>query len=249
MLAALYDIHGNLPALEAVLADVRRLGVRRIVVGGDVVPGPMPRECLDILRALDIPTFFVRGNGDRVVLAARAGHDIAAEVPEPFRDGIAWNARQIDDGMAEWMARWPSQLWITLPGAGDLLFCHASPRNDTDIFVKTTPADRLVSLFQGVDVPLVICGHTHMQFDRDVDGVRVVNAGSVGMSFQGVGAYWLAVNDNVELRRTDYDVDAAAARIRATRYPQAESFAAANVLQTPTEAAMLEAFRKVPLRQ
>src|SRR5205085_2801049 len=92
--AALYDIHGNLPALEAALADVRQAGVDEIVIGGDVLPGPMPRETLECLLDLEIPVRFVRGNGDRVVLGAMRGEE-PTEVPEPFREGIRWNARQL----------------------------------------------------------------------------------------------------------------------------------------------------------
>src|SRR5215208_1664628 len=93
-IAALYDIHGNLPALEAVLDDVRRAGVDRIVVGGDVVPGPMPAECLAALRQLDMPVECIQGNGDRVTLALMAGGE-PAEVPEPYRGVIRWGARQL----------------------------------------------------------------------------------------------------------------------------------------------------------
>ncbi|MFL5520719.1 MAG: metallophosphoesterase family protein, partial [Gemmatimonadales bacterium] len=81
--AALYDIHGNLPALEAVLAEARHAGVDEIIVGGDVVPGPMPRETLAALLELDVPVRFIRGNGDREVAALMAGGE-PTNVPEPF---------------------------------------------------------------------------------------------------------------------------------------------------------------------
>src|SRR2546423_5733501 len=103
--AALYDIHGNLPALEAVLDEVRRARVSRIVVGGDVLPGPMSRECLDLLLGLDLPVDFIRGNGDRVVLAQiRAEEPI--EVPEQFRDDIRRNSRQLTAQHAKILASW-----------------------------------------------------------------------------------------------------------------------------------------------
>ena len=92
--AAIYDIHGNLPALEAVLDDIRQAEVDRVVVGGDVLPGPMPRETLARLLDLDIPVQFIMGNGDRVVLAQMAGSE-SSEVPEQFREVMRWNAQQL----------------------------------------------------------------------------------------------------------------------------------------------------------
>ena len=244
MIAALYDIHGNLPALEAVLAAIRETAVTQIVVGGDVVPGPMPRECLELLRASELPTQFIRGNGDRLTLAARAGHDISAEVPAAFREVIEWAGTQIDSATAEWMSGWPATLRIVVPAIGDVLFCHATPRNDTDIFTKNTAAESLQPVFDAAAAALVVCGHTHMQFDRVIGATRVVNAGSVGMPFQDPGAYWMTITPSVQLHRTAYDLDAAAERIRSTPYPQAEHFAAKNVLSTPGEAVMLDAFAR-----
>jgi putative phosphoesterase len=248
MIAVLYDIHGNVPALEAVLEEVRANGVDQVVLGGDVVPGPMPAEALAMLRALTMPVRCLRGNGDRLVLAARRGNDIAPEVPEAFRESIYWNARQIDDRTAAWMAGWPATLQLDVEQLGRVLFCHATPRNDTDIFTAATDEQRLLPLFRDVDADLVVCGHTHMQFDRRVGRTRVVNAGSVGMSFQGTGAYWLSLGDRLRLHRTPYDLEAGAARIRGTHYPQAESFAVQNVLATPAESVMIQAFSKSEVR-
>ena len=249
MLAALYDVHGNLPALEAVLDEVLRAGVTRIIVGGDVLPGPMPVECLASLRNLDIPVQFIRGNGDRVVLAARAGDDITDEVPEAFRDVIHWNAAKLDDETAGWMQSWPAMTSVHHARHGEIMFCHASARNDTDIFTRLTPDQQVGPLFAGTLASTVVCGHTHMQFDRRIGRLRVVNAGSVGMSFQGPGAYWLLIDDDdMRLRRTEYDLAAAATRVRATGFPRAGEFAANNIERPPQEAVMLETFGKVPLR-
>jgi putative phosphoesterase len=247
-IAALYDIHGNLPALEAVIGEVSRLGVDTVVIGGDVVPGPMPRETVQYLRSLAIPAVFIRGNGDRVVIAARRGGDLS-EVPEAYRPAIDWNAAQLSDEDEQWLAGWPATLRQDPPEIGGVLFCHATPHNDVDIFTRTTSEERLRPVFASVDAALVFCGHTHMPFDRRVGSTRVVNAGSVGMSFAGPGAFWALLDgDEVRLQRTGYDSTAAADRIRRTRYPQAEQFAANNVLNPPTEAATLEAFSKVELR-
>jgi putative phosphoesterase len=245
--AAIYDIHANLPALEAVLRDIRQAAVDQIVVGGDVVPGPMPRETLACLLGLDIPVQFIRGNGDRVVLAQMAGRE-ADEVPEPYRDVIRWTARQLDPDHGRLFAGWPQTLRLAIRGLGEVLICHATPRNDTEIFTRLTPEDRLLRVFEGVNVPVVVCGHTHMQFDRTVGRVRVVNAGSVGMPFGEPGAYWLLLGPDVQLRHTPYDLTKAAERIRATDYPQAQEFAARNVLKPPSEKETLEGFAKVELR-
>jgi putative phosphoesterase len=244
--AALYDIHGNLPALEAVLDDVRRADVDHVVVGGDVVPGPMPRATLARLLNLDIPVQFIQGNGDRVVAAQMAGTE-SAEVPEPFREVIRWNARQLRAEDERSLASWPKTLRVDIPELAEVLFCHATPRNDTEIFTRRTPDDRLLPVFEGLDVALVVCGHTHMQFDRMVGRTRVVNAGSVGMPFGGAGAYWLLLGPDVQLRHTSYDLTSAADRIRATEYPHAEDFAARNVLRPPSEGEILGRFAMAEL--
>jgi predicted phosphodiesterase len=246
-IAALYDIHGNLPALEAVLQDVRRAEVDQIVVGGDVLPGPMPRETLACLLDLEIPVQFIQGNGEREVLALMAGTE-AGPVPEQFREVMRWNAAQLRPEDEQLVASWPKTVQIELGGAGEVLFCHATPRSDTEVFTRLTPEDRLLPIFTGPNVPLVVCGHTHMQFDRRIGKVRVVNAGSVGMPFGEPGAYWLLLGPNVQLRHTSYDLAKAADRIRATSYPLAEDFAGRNILQPPSEEETLEAFTKVELR-
>ena len=241
-IAALYDIHGNLPALEAVLRDVETTGVDRIVVGGDVLPGPMPSECLARLMNLDVPVHFIQGNGDREVIAPTGA------VPEPYRESMRWNAEQLRPEDAERLARWPLTIRLDAGDLGAVLFCHATPRNDTEIFTRLTPEERLLGIFGGFGISIAVCGHTHMQFDRTIGGVRVINAGSVGMPFGDPGAYWLMLGPGVELRRTPYDLADAAQRIRFTGYPKADEFAARNVLQPPTEEEMLAAFGNAELK-
>jgi putative phosphoesterase len=245
--AAIYDIHGNLPALEAVLQDIRQAEVDQIVVGGDVLPGPMPRETLTCLLDLDIPAQFIQGNGEREVLALMAGTETGA-VPEQFREVMRWNAEQLHPECEQLLASWPRTVRIEIGGVGEVLFCHATPRSDTEVFTRLTPEDRLLPIFEGLNAPVVICGHTHMQFDRTIGKVRVVNAGSVGMPFGEPGAYWLLLGPTVQLRHTLYDLTKAAERIRDSNYPQAQEFAAHNVLQPPSEEKTLEAFTKVELR-
>jgi putative phosphoesterase len=245
--AAIYDIHANLPALEAVIQEIRRIGVDLVVVGGDVLPGPMPRETICFLRDVDIPIQFIRGNGDREVLARFRGEE-ATTVPQPFRAVVDWNAEQLDPDDEQVLASWPEILRVEIRGLGDVLFCHATPRSDTEIFTRLTPEERLLPVFAGLDVPLVICGHTHMQFDRMIGKIRVVNAGSVGMPFGEPGAYWLLLGRDVELRHTCYDLASAAERILGTACPQAQEFAARNVMQPPSEAEMLATFARAELK-
>ncbi|HEY1375770.1 MAG TPA: metallophosphoesterase family protein [Gemmataceae bacterium] len=248
--AAIYDVHGNLPALEAVLGEVRRANVDRVVVGGDVLPGPMPGECLALLLGLDPPAQFILGNGDREVLAQTAGAetDWFRTAPAAWREPVRWTAQQLGPDHARALADWPATRRLDVPGLGPVLFCHATPRNDTDVFTRLTPEDRLRPLFDQTGAAVVVCGHTHMQFDRMVGAVRVVNAGSVGMPFGEPGAYWLLLGPDVGLRRTAYDLARAAERVRATDYPQAEQFAAHNVLQPPPEEKTLEALARAELK-
>lgn len=239
--AAIYDIHGNLSALEAVLQDIHQEEVDLVVVGGDVLPGPMPLESLTCLLELDLPVQFIQGNGEREVLAPTGA------VPEQFREAMRWNAEQLHPEHARLLAGWPATLRVEIRGLGEVLFCHATPRSDTEVFTRLTPEDRLVPIFERLNVSLVVCGHTHMQFDRMIGGARVVNAGSVGMPFGEPGAYWLLLGPDVELRHTPYDLAKAAERIRATEYPQAEEFAARNILQPPSEAETLQAFSRLEI--
>jgi diadenosine tetraphosphatase ApaH/serine/threonine PP2A family protein phosphatase len=171
-----------------------------------------------------------------------------SEVPETFREAIRWNASQLGAEQQRLLEQWPETIRIEIGGLGEVLFCHATPRSDTEIFTRLTPEDRLLPVFSDLGVHLVVCGHTHMQFDRNVGHTRVVNAGSVGMPFGEPGAYWVLLGHDVQLRRTPYDLARAAERIGRTEYPGAQEFAAHNVLAPPSEAVILEVYSKVELR-
>lgn len=244
--AALYDIHGNLPALEAVLDEIKELGIDRVLVGGDVVPGPMVRETMERLLAIDIPVQFIVGNCEVAVLQETAGEPSA--VPEAYRPIMRWTAQQLSPEYQQMMSGWPKTLSMEIGGAGAVLFCHGTLRDENECFTRDTPEDQLSPIFAEATAPIVVCGHTHMQFDRMVGRTRIVNAGSVGMPFGEPGAYWLLLGPEVQLRRTKYDLGKAAERIRATSYPQAEEFAAHNVLQPPSERQMLEVFNRAALK-
>ena len=245
--AAIYDIHGNLPALEAVLGDVRAAGVDRIVVGGDVLPGPMPRETLACLDSVELPIAYIVGNGDRVVLEQMRGID-PRSLPEQAREVVQWTAEQLDPAIERLLASWPATLRIPIDGLGDVVFCHATPRSDTQIFTRMTSEERLRPVFEGVDAAVVVCGHTHMQFDRTIGAVRVVNAGSVGMPYGEPGAYWLLLGPGVDLRRTPYDLASAADRIGRLTYPQAKEFVEHDLLRPRSEMEMCDLFSRAELR-
>jgi len=191
--AALYDVHGNLPALDAVLAEVPAEAA--IVVGGDVAAGPFPHETLDRLRALGDRVHWLRGNADRELAPGEEGL-------APL-DILEWVRGRLSEEEISFLYALPPTLRL-----GRSLFCHATPQNDVDIFTERTPEERIAPHFAGVDADLVVCGHTHMQFDRTIAGVRVVNAGSVGMAYEDEpGAYWLLLGEDVERRRTPYELD------------------------------------------
>ena len=255
--AALYDIHGNLPALEAVLQELRQAGVDHVVVGGDVVPGPMPRKTLRRLLDLDLPVQFIHGNGELAMLAQMAATDASAvtywgttsglPLPEPFLGVYRWTVQQLQPEYQPVLASWPKTLQLEIGGLGEVLFCHSTPRSETEVFTRLTAEERLLPLFEGLQIPVVVCGHTHMQFDRMIGKTRVVNAGSVGAPYGAPGAYWLLLGPDVQLQHTPYDLTKAAERIRHTNYPQAQGFAH-EVLQPPAEGDMLELFTRWELR-
>jgi putative phosphoesterase len=247
-IAALYDIHGNLPALEAVLTDIEDIGIDHIIIGGDVVPGPMPRHTLDLLLNLTTPVQFLHGNGEVAVLEEMAGKKPAG-VPEQYHPVLQWTAKQLEERHAKSISSWPSTLRMKTDQWGEILFCHATPRNATEIFTRLTSEERLLeTAFANVTAAIVICGHTHMQFERMVGSIRVVNAGSVGMPFGEPGAYWLLISHDIELRRTPYNLAQAAELIRQTNYPEAHEFAAKNILEPPNEKEMLEVFARAELK-
>jgi putative phosphoesterase len=188
LIATLYDIHGNLAALEAVLAEIPDEAT--IVVGGDVVAGgEQPAETLERLRALGDRVVWIRGNADRELLPGEPGL-----APAEFLDATR---AKLTQEQIEFLHSRAERVQI-----GNVLYVHASPRNDLDIFTERTPAERIAFLFEDVEADVVVCGHTHMQFDRTVAGRRVVNSGSVGSPYElRPGAYWTL---DLEHRRTEY---------------------------------------------
>jgi putative phosphoesterase len=209
--AALYDIHGNLPALEAVLEEVEREQADAVVFGGDVIAGPMPRETLERALSLGDRAHLIRGNADRIVLEFRRG---TREGGVGFAD--AWVGEQLSAQQAAFLDNLPLTITLEVAGFGRTCFCHATPRNDEEIFTERDSDEVVAGMLAGVEERTIVCGHTHIQGDRQVGGWRVVNAGSVGIAYGALGAHWALLGPDVELRQTDYDRERAARLIRET---------------------------------
>jgi len=227
--AVISDIHGNLPALEAVLSDVSRARVDLIISCGDVASGPLPVETLQVLRGL-ADARFVRGNADRALVAGFDG----SQMPRLKGPGFDWCSSQLTREDRDFLASFAETIAIDVDGLGRVLFCHGSPRSDEEIMTARTSEERLGEFVAGVDAAVVVCGHTHMPFDRMAGRVRVINPGSVGMPYGEPGAFWAVLGPEIAFRRTDYDRPAAADRIRKSAWLEANEFARENVLTVPT---------------
>ncbi len=204
-------------------------GDAQLVFGGDLAAGPMPAETLDRIMGLD--ALVLRGNADRELLSGPSGGLIDE-----------WVVKQLDDRHREYIAALPEQIELDVEGVGHVLFCHGSPRSDEEMILKTTPDEWLREMLAGVEAVVLVCGHTHMQFDRRVDRWRVVNAGSVGLAYGAPGAHWLLLGPDLEHRRTPYDADAFADRVKTFDWPIAERFAEENIRTVPSEQEALEFF-------
>jgi predicted phosphodiesterase len=219
--AALADIHGNVQALDAVLADPRCASADRIVVLGDVIAGTFPAETFDRLAALGDRVKILTGNAERMVL------EDDGEDPRWVRDRLG------PERLAE-VAAWPATFSIDVEQLGAVLCCHATPTSDEALLTRITPEADLLAALEGTDEPVVIGGHTHVQYDRVAGARRYVNVGSVGRpSEDRPGAYWALLGPDVELIRTEYDVEAAAAAVRASGQPTADAVVE-KLLNPPT---------------
>jgi predicted phosphodiesterase len=204
------------------MADVEREEVGTIVIGGDAAAGPLPARTLERLMGMGERGRFVRGNADReIVEAYDQGRLDVSVVRDPGELGSVFAAGRITRTQRDFLAAFEERVSIEVVGMGPTLFCHGSPRSDTEIITSMTTPERLRLLLASVAEPIVVCGHTHRQFDRRIDRWRVVNAGSVGMPYEGrAGAYWAMLGPDVELRRTEYDLDAALAEMHEGGFPE-----------------------------
>lgn len=241
--AALCDVHGNLPALRTVLAEVASEGVETVVIGGDVVTGPLPRETLELLKELGPRARYVRGNADReAVLAYDEGRRDPEQESDPVEREAAFTAARLTRDQRDLLAGLPTTVDLVIEGLGRTIFCHGSPRSDVEIVTTATSDERLAKVLSHVREATVVGGHTHRQFDRRIGAHRFINAGSVGRPYEGrAGAYWALLGPDVSLRRTQYDVTKAANRLQRTGYPDVEEVLRES-LTDPVDADEVAAF-------
>jgi predicted phosphodiesterase len=204
MLALLYDVHGNLPALEAVLEDARAQGAERYLLGGDyALFGAWPRDTVELLRGLGAD--WIRGNGERWTAAPD-------DAPEQVQGAIVACRELLGEDLVLDLAELPESL-----SRNRTLYCHASPISDVRSFLPE-PADDEDELLHGVEAERLVFGHTHLAFRRvSSRGIELLNPGSVGMPFDGDhrAAYALLREaGEVEQRRVDYDYRASARAVR-----------------------------------
>jgi predicted phosphodiesterase len=209
--AALADVHGNAVALEAVLAEVARESIDLVVFCGDLTWGPLPQETLALVRALEAPARFVRGNAERAL-------------DEDDGERAVWLRSRHSQADLELVRGFEPFVVVDVDGLGPTRFCHGSPRSDEECVTERTPPERVRAFLDGVSERAVVTAHTHVAYDRVVDGVRLLNPGSVGMPYEGspVAAYWAILGPDVSHRRTEYDVERAVGLYRASGDPRAE---------------------------
>src|SRR3954447_5233835 len=232
--AALYDVHGMLPALDAVLAEIEREDVDLLVFGGDSTWGPWAAETAARLGALGRPARFVQGNAEFDLLRSVGGEDVG------LGDGGRWIVAQHDPDAVAFLRTFEPAVVVDVDGLGPVRFVHGSPRSVIEILTPETPLERLAEAFQGVPEETVVSGHCHLQFDRPNPVKRNLNPGSIGLPYHPApGACWAILGPEVELRRTVLDRDALADQVAQAPYPDAERIAAI-VRQPPTVAEVVE---------
>jgi putative phosphoesterase len=237
--AVLGDVHGNSVALVAVLEELDREAVDLVVWTGDLSWGHEPSATLDLVRALDLATRYVRGNAERALLELRDG-----KVAQPS-ERERWMLEQHTDDDLTFVESFEFSISVDIEILGATLFCHGSPRSDEELLTAGTPAERIRAATSGIAERVLISGHTHSQYDREVAGVRTVNPGSVGMPYEAEpGAYWALLGPGVELRRTEYDLDEALARLRASALPDPETLVE-TLVKPPTPAELIEHAEKL----
>jgi predicted phosphodiesterase len=243
--AVLADIHGNLPALDAVLADVDAAGADTIVLLGDIALGPMPAQTLARLNALGDRAVWVHGNCEREMITVFDG----GTLPGPNGPAAEGAAALIGTEHRDRLDGLPLTVAIDIAGLGPTLFCHASPRRDDEMLLVDSPPQRWAAALREVAESTVVLGHTHMHFDRLAGGHRVINAGSVGMPYGEPGAAWALLGPDVTLRTTHYDTADAARHIGGSKYPDAPGWAAEYVLQHHSDTEALTAFTQIAVEQ
>jgi putative phosphoesterase len=239
--AILSDIHGNLQALNAVLDEIDREHPDFIIVCGDVATGPFPGETMQRLMDYNGRAHFIRGNADRELLSAFEKQAQDQNTEKDSSPSIAvWCAQRINPEKRDFMAEFQEHFLLDISGIGRAFFCHGSPRSDEEIITSLTPDDDLRRMLTGVQAEFVFCGHTHHQFDREVDGYRVVNVGSLGMPYEGKpGAFWVLLDGEVHQRATWYNFERAVDEALSIGYPDPSY---PRIITNPPEPAEAAAF-------
>jgi putative phosphoesterase len=249
--AVLNDIHGHLPALEAVLGDLKHEQVDTVVIGGDVALGPMPAQTLDAIHALPYRTVLLSGNCERELLKARLGDQPeSGDGGDLWTDLRTWAASELEDRHLEFLETFNAKFSARIGPLGCVLFCHGSPRSDEEILTAITPEERIRTICADVAEDVIVCGHTHHQFDRTLAGKRIVNAGSVGLAYEGEPgiACWAMLGPEVELRRSRFDQVVARRRFEQAGFPRAGEFAD-ELDAPPTSEEVAEHFEQVAQQQ
>jgi len=241
-IVVLSDIHGVMPALEAVLAEPEVRSADRIVLTGDLAAGPQPVETLDALSALGDRAVWVRGNADRELVTLSRGGETS--IPDPI---APWAAAQLRPEQVALLDSLPLSVTLDVGRLGRTLFCHATPRDDEEVVLVDSRLERWAEVFGtlGESVTTVVCGHTHMPFVRLAYRRLVINPGSIGMPYGGAGAHWALLDEGggVTVRVTSFDLDAACARVAAeSSYPKAREWADYFVRSAASDADALRIF-------
>jgi putative phosphoesterase len=227
--AVLSDVHGNAVALAAVLSQLSAAEPDLVVFGGDLTWGSQPQETLALLDALPAPARYMRGNAERALL------EPSTEPTERER----WMLERHSTENLAFLATFEERVSIVVDGLGPVFFCHGSPRSDEELVTPETPEERMQAMSAELDEDVLVTAHTHLQFDREIAGIRSINPGSVGMPYEGrAGAYWALLGPDVELRRTEYSLEEAAERYRASGDPLAEQMVEILV-DPPTRAELI----------
>ena len=243
--AAISDVHGNLPAFEAALAAAEAAEPDLIVFGGDLIWGPLPGETLERIMALDTGRVrFVRGDADRDVVEAISP---VLDPDDPSGEVSHWCREQLSTEQLVFLASQPETLSLDVDGLGPTLFCHGSPRSDRDRITVGSADEKVLPWLEGVAESVIVCGHTHAQFDRLFGAHRVVNPGGCGLQFGARGAAWALLGPDVDLLLAGYDEERAAALFRARGGPAAEAFAE-RVLDPPPAETAVERWVSAPAR-
>lgn len=215
-------MHGNAVALEAVLREVADAAPELVVFGGDLTWGSLPEQTRELVDSLRQPAIFVRGNAERALAEAAARIHEGSGVELTARE--RWMVERHSRSTQAFLAAFVESAVVEIAGLGAVRFCHGSPRSDEELITFATPEPRMRALLADVAETVLVSAHTHIQFDRMIAGIRSINPGSVGMPYEGrrLGAYWALLGPDVELRRTEYDVDEAARSFRSTDDPLVE---------------------------